>query len=164
LTLQGAYDLALLRYQDAIFGDAPEWWSPERAEGLKVLWEIEQGAEVPTPSPSEPDPAEYDHLAAYARFRILLLYLLQGWESDAETVYTTLVGVYPEGAAGAVFAAMATEFWVAYQDTGSIGEACAEAIAVAEAHPEVLFYLGAVHHGGQSRIYMPGDVCPFGGS
>jgi hypothetical protein len=161
-TLQGDYEGALLSYQLAVFGDAPEWWSPERAEELHALWEISNDGDAPTPTPSEPDPAEYGFLAAYARFRIFVLYLLNGWESDAEIVYTTLVEVYPEGEAGFVFAEAATAFWEEYQETNGIGAGCAQAVAVVEENPDVLFYLGAEHHGQQSRIYTPVDVCPFG--
>ncbi|HUF39301.1 MAG TPA: hypothetical protein VMN57_12320, partial [Anaerolineales bacterium] len=160
-TLQGDYKAALLSYQLAVFGDAPEWWSPERAEELRALWGISIGGDAPTPEPAAPDPAEYGHLAAYARFRIMVLYLLQGWESDAETVFNTLTAAYPDGEDGFVFAETAAAFWEAYRDTEDIGAACARAIAFVEAHPEVLFFLGAEHHGRQSKIYAPEDVCPF---
>ncbi len=162
-TSQGDYDQALLSYQLAVFGDAPEWWSPDRAEELHALWEIQNGGEAATPTPSEPDPAEYGVLAAYARFRIFVLYLLNGWESDAEIVYTTLIETFPEGEDGSIFAETATAFWEEYQETKNIGAACARAVAVIEENPDMLFYLGAEHHGWQSRIYTPADVCPFGG-
>jgi hypothetical protein len=161
-TLQGEYEQALFSYQNAVFGDALEGWSSELAEELRAAAEAENGGETPTPAPSEPDPAEYGHLAAYARFRIMVLYLLQGWESDAETVYTTLVAVYPEGEDGFVFAETAAAFWEEYQDTKDFGAACARGVEVVEENPDVLFYLGAEHHGAQSRIYAPEDVCPFG--
>ena len=161
LTLQGYYEQALLSYQNAVFGDALEGWSPELAEQLRASAGAENGGETPTPAPSEPDPAEYGHLAAYARFRIMLLYLIQGWESDAETVYQTLIAAYPEGEDGYFFAEMAMGFWEEYQEAKDIGAACARAAAVIEENPAVLFYLGAEHHGRQSRVYAPGDVCPF---
>jgi len=160
-TLQGDYEQALLSYQNAVFGAALEGWSPELAEQLRASAGAENGGETPTPA-SEPDPAEYGHLAAYARFRIMVLYLLQGWESDAETVYQTLIAAYPEGEDGSAFAEAATAFWETYRDTQEFGAACAQAMAVVERSPAVLFYLGAEHHGRQSRVYTPGDVCPFG--
>jgi|GEM_PF-6498924 len=56
---------------------------------------------------------------------------------------------------------MATAFWEAHQNTGKMYNACAAAIAYADAHPEILVPLGSGYHGWPSHKYTPADICPF---
>lgn len=155
-SLKQEYDKALDLYQQAIFSDQLDWWSIERADHER---QIAMGnTEHPLP---DPDPNEYYYLAAYARFRILLLHLLRGYLPEAETVYDTLQEKFPAGQPGAEFAEMAAQFWNAYQNSADIGQACQQAIAYAEQHTDVLAYLGDYTHGWQSIDYEPADVCPF---
>src|SRR5205823_14407 len=114
-----------------------------------------------------PDPSEYPSLSAYARYRIMLLYVVRGDLSDAKTVYDTLQAKFPAGQVGHVHTEVATAFWNAYQASHSVAQACTQAIAYAAEHPaDVLAYLGRSDYskypfGDQSLIYRAADVCPF---
>jgi hypothetical protein len=158
--LVGNYDKALDLYQQAIFSDQLEWWSPERRENMQVLY-ASSFASDPTPTPPAPDPNEYYHLAAYARYRIMLLHVLRGYLPEAQVVYDTLQEKFPAGNVGHAYAEMATAFWTEYQSSQNFRQACAKAIAYARANSEMLIPLGSDYHGWQSRWYKPEDVCPF---
>lgn len=159
--LVGKYDEALDLYQQAIFSDQLDWWSGERK-----LYEAQtfssENLIKPTPLPSLlPNPNEYFYLAAYARFRILLIHLLRGYLSDAEIVYNTLQEKFPAGQPGTEFAEMAALFWNEYQTSSDIGLSCAAAIQYISNYPDILTtYLGDYYHGLQSPTYTPPDVCP----
>lgn len=159
--LAGEYVQALDLYQQAIFSDQLDWWSLDRYRYELNTYGTE-GVTRPTPKPSLlPDPLEYPHLAAYARFRILLLHLLRGYLPEAQTVYDTLQVKFPVGQPGHAFAETAQAFWEDYQASQDIGQACGKAVDYAAAHEDILAYLGSYYHGWQSRIYKPEDVCPF---
>jgi hypothetical protein len=156
--LAGEYDRAIDLYRQAIFDDQLDWWSADRE-----MYEIQQVAfETPVPWPTPiPDPAEYYYLAAYSRFRILVLHVLRGFTSDAKIVYDTLQAKFPDGEAGYEFVEMAALFWDEYQGSSDVGAACGKAIEYAAAHPDILPYLGSHYHGDQDHTYVPDDVCPF---
>jgi len=158
----GEYDQALSLYQQAISSSKLLGWSQD----WKIYEQELTLASTPQPTPL-PDPAEYTNLAAYARFRILLLHIVQGNVSDAETVYDTLQQEYPGGQTGHAYAEMAAAFWNEYQKEQNMGQACAKAIEYATGHPaETLSYLGdgeyaVADYGDQSLEYKPEDLCPF---
>ena len=114
-----------------------------------------------TPAPGISDPSEYPRLAAYAYYRIMLLHLVQGYESDANTVYNTLQEKFGSDQYGYPYVDMASAFWEAYQSTHKMYDGCAAAIQYAAEHPEILIPLGSDYHGAQSHTYVPEDVCPF---
>jgi len=157
----GNYIAALSFYQAAIFDDRLEGWSPERREYELRALEFQY---VPTPTvyptPS-PDITEYPRLAAYAYYRIMLLHIVQGHESDASTVYKTLQRKFESDPYGHPYYEMATEFWNSYQSTQKVYDGCAAAIQYAVEHPAILIPLGSEYHGGYSHTYVPADVCPF---
>jgi hypothetical protein len=156
----GDFDSALALYQDVIFSDELDWWSPDRQSHRIVSIFADLIGEDAVPEPVY-EPAEYFHLAAYARFRIMVLHLLQGDESAAGVNYRSLQDGYPIGQHGRGFAELATEFWNEYQLSGSITAACEAAVQFAASKPEMLDYLGGSHHGWQMKNYEPLDVCPF---
>jgi hypothetical protein len=180
-SLSKEYDRALALYQEAIFSDKLEWWSAEREHFYQnVLWSVEDQAyylhlwelsysKVPTPIPPQPDPDEYPNLAAYARYRIMLLHIVQGHPSDAKTVYDTLQKKFPQGSAGSMYAALAKTFWETYQTSQNIGTSCAQAIHYARQNSAILRkYIGDnlddagdLFHGLQSIQYKAEDICPF---
>ncbi len=158
----GKYDQALSLYQQAIFSDVLQGWS-QAQRNYEQEFDL-----IPTPrSTPIPDPAEYANHAAYARFRVLLLHVVQGYLPEAETVYSTLQEQYPEGRIGHAYAEMAAAFWNEYQKERNIGQACAKAVDYAIEHPtETLSYLGngeyaIMYFGDQSLEYKPEDLCPF---
>ncbi len=107
------------------------------------------------------DITEYPRLAAYAYYRIMLLHLVQGYESDATVVYTTLGEKFGSDPYARPYVEMASAFWEAYQSTQRMYDGCAAAIQYAAEHPEILIPLGSDYHGAQSHTYVPADVCPF---
>ena len=165
-TLRGDYKKALGYYKQAVVNNQLKWWTPERRA-------YEQAANsfpvdvTPTPLPLPmPDPAERPHLAAYAQYRIMLLYIQQDMQTEAQTAYDTLQKNFSAGKAGDVYAEMATAFWMEYQSTSDIAQACNRAIDYATAYQtEALLYLGNTveshYHGWQSLDYQPRDLCPF---
>lgn len=156
-SLAGEYDRAIDLYQAAIFNDQLGWWSPERK-----AYETNRAHPGGTPQPlPAPDPREYPYLAAYSRFRLLLIHTLRGHTPEAQVVYDTLQSKFPAGQPGNEFAVMARLFLDEFGASADIGRACAKAVDYASVHPNILSYLGDSDHGWQSPTYTPGDVCPF---
>ena len=160
--MYGDFDIALTYYQEAIFSDQLEWWSRERRDFEVKLFNDSYKPVTPTPLPYPPeDKTEYPRLAAYAYYRIMLLHLVQGHETDATTVYNTLQQKFGSDQYGRPYVEMATAFWNAYQSTHKMYDGCAAAIQYAAEHPDILIPLGSDYHGAQSHIYVSEDVCPF---
>jgi hypothetical protein len=165
-SLAGNFNKAVTLYQDAIFSDKLDWWSSERNQ-----YEVNCFNAKPNcpgfPTPPSPDPKEYYNLAAYARFRIMVIYILRGWISDAETIYNELQKQFPPGQTGNAYAEMASQFWNEYQASGNMKKACNKAIDYAKSNPaDILSYLGnsdyaLAYYGEQSLSYTAEDVCPF---
>lgn len=161
LALLGEYDRALDMYQQVIFSDKLEWWSPERHKFLQDEWMAQFSRDSPTPVPPTPDTHEYYYLAAYARYRIMLLDIVRGWLPEAKVVYDTLQEKFPTTQVGHEYAEMAKAFWANYQSAQNIENACSQAIAYATQNSGILTYLGSDYHGWQSKDYKPEDTCPF---
>jgi len=157
---QKEYDKALSLYQEAIFSDKLQGYSPEIHDNLRAQWDAKYRT-TPTPTPYPIALDEYPKLAAYAYYRIMLLHLVQGHEPDATTVYNTLQQKFGNDQYGHLYVEMATAFWNVYQSTHKMYASCAAAIDYAVKHPEILTPLGSDYHGSQSHIYVPADVCPF---
>jgi hypothetical protein len=160
LVLLGQYDAARALYQDAIFSDKLKWWSP----ALKGYWEaafFDRTFGTPSPPVPSPDPSEYSLLAAYARFRILQVFALNGWIQDGEVLLTGIQKTVPQGTPGAVFAEAARVFWEQYRASLDVSAACEPAISHIAQTPGVLNALGSADHGLQSHRYRPTDTCPF---
>lgn len=163
LALLGEYEKALDLYQAVISDTRLSAWAPENYQE-----QIEtEGQRTPTPTPIPLIQEEYDHLAAYAYYRILLLHVIQGDLASAQHVYETLQEKFPKGEAGYLYVEMAKAFWEEYRSSGSTREACAPAIRYAEDHQSDIFaHLGNsgldyYSHGVQSHYYLPWDLCPF---
>ncbi|MEW6285386.1 MAG: hypothetical protein AB1509_04090 [Chloroflexota bacterium] len=159
-TSQQEYDKALRLYQEAIFSDKLKGYSPEIRDNLRAQWDASYGTD-PTPTPYPISLDEYPKLAAYAYYRILLLHLVQGQDTEASTTYNTLQQKFGDDPYGHPYVDMATAFWEAYQSSHKMYDGCAAAIQYAAEHPEILTPLGSDYHGSQARIYKPEDVCPF---
>ncbi len=155
------YDLAIKLYQSAIFSAKLDWWSKERQRFLDDTFS-QQYEPTPTKYPTPiADLAEYPRLAAYAYYRIVLIHLVQGQESEATTTYNTLQQTFGDDPYAHPYIEMASAFWEAYQSTHKMYDGCAAAIQYAVEHPKILIPLGSDYHGAQSHIYVPADVCPF---
>lgn len=155
-TNQGNFTQARLSYEEAIQSSSLNWWSKERFETNR-----DAILNSSTPPVLIPGPAEYPSLASYAYYRIILLQLVQGQESEAASTYQTLQQTFGSDSYGSPYVEMATVFWDAYQSTHKMYDGCASAIQYAVEHPELLTPLGSDYHGSQSHKYVPADVCPF---
>lgn len=159
-TLQKEYERALSLYQNAIFSDKLNEWSPEMHAYETGILESHRRHQ-PTPTSPAADDTEYFRLAAYAYYRIMLLHVVRSYESDAGTVYNTLQQKFPDGNIGHPYVEMASTFWNEYQSSRNMTKSCGKAIQYAAEHPEILIPLGSNYHGAQSKIYKPEDICPF---
>ncbi len=110
-------DRALDAYQDVLF-EANLLESDQYSPQLAYCSEL--GSLV--------DPAltenEWDRLAAYARWRILLINALQGAPDAMQVVYETLQEKFPEGNPGHAYTVIASAFWETYQTAQDIQTAC----------------------------------------
>jgi hypothetical protein len=160
--LYGNYEIALNHYQDAISDSSLEWWTEERKDYEVKLFYDSYNPTPPTPLPYPlENPAEYPSLVSYAYYRIMLLQLLQGQETEANQTYQTLQNNFGNDIYAKPYIEMATEFLEAYQFNKNMYDGCAAAIQYAVVHPEILIPLGSDYHGSQAKIYKPEDVCPF---
>ncbi len=171
--LSEEYDKAISLYQDAIFSDGLAWWSRERQE-----YEIEitlynalsrMGANMIaptiTPPPPKPTPikdeAEYPRLAAYAYYRMALIYIVKDEVDNARNQLAIMQEKFTKNNPGYPYLELATAFFDSYQGTNNMTSACGEAIRYASEHPDILLPLGSDYHGAQGLEYKPEDVCPF---
>lgn len=99
-TRAGDYEAALAFYQQAIFD-----------EQLEDDW-------------PDDNPLDRNIIEAYARYRILLLRIIQGHLEAAETVFENLLMKFPEGTVGYDYAALATVFWDEYLRDDNFESAC----------------------------------------
>lgn len=157
-TVRGDYDSALKSYQAAIFDDKLKSWTQEVWRDISQNQDA-QNLSYPDVNKMPFNQDEYDQLSAYARYRIMIIHLKQGWESDAKTVYDTLIEKYPQENSGYPYAELATEFWNEFQSSHDLILSCDKAIAYAIGHEEILEPLGS--HGLFDAFYEPEDVCPF---
>jgi hypothetical protein len=169
-TRRGNLDAALADYRAAAFSSSLRSWS--WSEWMQIVERIDvqkYGMIYPNAKAMPFDPIEYAQLTAYARYRIMLLYVLHGWDKDAGTVYESLQKKFPPNSPGRPYVELATTFWNQYQGSHDIKLACDKAVDYAKAHPEILSPLGncdvgkffCEDHGLQSLRYEPESVCPF---
>jgi hypothetical protein len=116
------------------------------------------------PKPTR-DPNERPILSAYAYFKSMIVHLLFGDTTKAETTHQNLLATYPSGTLGYPITEMATSFWGEYQSTQDIAKACAQSIAYIKTQKDVLIYLTGGYNGfvdqGIDYERDPGEVCPF---
>ena len=160
LSIMGEWEEARKQYQNAIISDQLE--SLSELSSAQQSWECYQSGPFPELSVELDDTDDRLFLAAYSRFRLMLLDLLSGREGDAQATYEKLAAWYPPGNDGFIITEMAEGFWQVYQSTGELELACARAVEFASEHEEeILPKLGSWRHGYQSHTYVPADVCPF---
>lgn len=149
----GDYAQALAFYQQAI--------SDERLLGWSVgqLWPDDMYNGSPTPTP---DPYERSRLSAYAHYRIILLYVVQGKLKEAQRTYDTLQSEFPNDIDGHQYAELGKAFWDEYQASLSIPSACAKVIKYARMHAdEVLMLLDHRFYGYANDGFSAEGTCPF---
>jgi hypothetical protein len=157
--LDREYDQALALYQRVIFDNRLEWWTNARKD---YIYSCNDYSNPPSTTPPSPDPNEYQYQAAYARFRIMVLHLMHGYQSDAQVVYQTLLKKFPDGTPGSVYADMAQAFWGEYQTSHSLVQACGKSQDVASHRlDEATRYL-LDNYGYDGTVnYTLQQLCPF---
>ncbi len=101
-------------------------------------------------------------LAAYARFRMLVLHAHAGHQAIAQATYAELHQAVDSDPALLPYFEMATAFWEAYQKSGWEA-ACQAAREYAQTHADaVLTPLGPQVYGTNNRAYTPENICATG--
>jgi hypothetical protein len=163
LSLMGKYQQALNLYLEAISSHTLAAWILDQYHS-QFRAEI-SGTPTPTLIPFNQE--EYNNLAAYALYRIMLLHVMQFETDTAETAYNDLIKNYPVGQTGHLYAELAAQFWENYSILHRIGEGCSAAIRFADDHKDDIYtYLGNVDgsantYGYWSHYYTSWDLCPF---
>jgi len=124
---------------------------------------------------------EYQYLSAFARYRLMLAYVLKNSIDQAQATHDELIAQYgppappppPEGEAtatptpyagqlpGVEFANMADLFWQNFALNRDVSRGCSLVINYARSDTKMLNVLNSF--GYANRQYRPEDMCPFGG-
>jgi len=104
---------------------------------------------------------ERANLSAYALFRQVLTQLQLADSSTAQAAYLALQDAYPPASPGGAYGLLGQAFWTAYQASGSIGLACAQAQAFAQANQATV--LQPLDFGYANPTYSATDICPATG-
>jgi len=165
-TLAGDYDNALGFYQRTINDKKLQWFTQDRKQYDFWIYHSNYfaGLKEPTPTASPAlaqDPNEYPSLAAYAYYRIMLLYIPQNDMANAEANFVALQNEFPSGSPGNYFTQVASVFWQEYQSAGSTKNSCNKVVEYIQEHPLPTGYLGDWDHGVHSIRYTPEAICPF---
>jgi hypothetical protein len=163
-TFHGDYDRALISYQQAIDDKGLEWFTLDRKRFDFWMYHSQVYSFEPTPTASPsltPDPNEYPILAAYAYYRIMLVYVLQHDTLGAESILNTLQKDFPEENPGNYFTQVASVFWQEYQLSMNVQSSCQKVIDYAQQHSLPTKYLGDWDHGAHSIHYTPEAICPL---
>jgi hypothetical protein len=145
---RGNLEEALTIYRQSLNDEELKGWNSDRLSSIFV-----------TPMPD--DPAERPRLAAYAEFRMLLVYAVQGQQPDAQSLFDAMVGEHLQGSPGYPYVQIATRFHDALEAAGSVESACAAAREFAQANGEaILTPLGSQFYGFLYEGYTPESICP----
>jgi hypothetical protein len=107
------------------------------------------------------DPAEERTLlTAFARWRLVLVYLLTGDTDTAQSAYDRLQADHPIETTGHDVSAMAQVFWTAYLIEDSIAVGCAEVVARAASETAVQDFFNWTY-GYANPYWEPLNLCPF---
>lgn len=140
----GDADGAITRYQRVLGNPNPQTWSVMTPEGELI---------------SSAD--EIRALQAYARYRMMLAYIISGDRASAQAMYDNLIAGYAPEVNGAQFATMATLFWDNYTATGSVSSACTAVTDSTTQNPNTFWILN--QYGYENHNYQPAELCVMGG-
>ena len=163
-TLSGDYDKALGFYQQSINSKRLEWFTQERKWHDFWIYNSRYFSPEPAPTASPTmiqDPNEYPTLAAYAYYRIMLLYVLEKDFMNVESTFNKIQNEFPPESPGNYFAKVASVFWQDYQSSMNIQNSCSKVVEYAQERPLPTEYLGDWDHGVHSIRYTPEVICPF---
>ncbi len=154
------YDAALSLYEQAINDEALASWDEEEWRRLVFFPDDDLGQPDPYLIPY--NEKEYQQLLSYARYRMMLVYILQGKLDGAKNIHEELLNYVKDAPAGSSYARLATIFLDEYLVSSNIEKACSFAVAYTEEHPEMLYPLGNTDetwYGLLVRSYYPEDIC-----
>jgi hypothetical protein len=131
--LDGSYATALQLYDQVIHDDSlQDWVDP---------------------------PSERANLSAYAMFREVVTRLQLGDTAAAQAAYQDLRNTYPPASLGGAYGLLGQAFWTAYQSSNSLGIACGQAQAFAQANETTI--LQPLYFGYANPEYTAADICPI---
>jgi hypothetical protein len=136
----GDYTAAVAAYERVIGDDALQEWGA-------ISGVVDPGV-------------ERAQLTAFARWRLVLVYLRAGDPASAQAAYDRLQAEYPHGAAGHDVAALAGVFWEAYGADGSVTDGCVALVAAAKENTSVYDFFNA-SYGYANPRWEAVDLCPF---
>lgn len=131
------------------YARAIDWYGRVITDDALKDWHAEIGYRTQT------DRAE---LTAYARFRLLLIGVVQG-QANARDQLDQLTAQFPEGSPAHDTQQMAQTFWDKYQATQDIKAACVAANDYANEQYQIFEDLNLF--GYANRFYTPDDMCPI---
>jgi hypothetical protein len=158
-TSSGDFETAREMYLQVIHDDELLPWSRELSYQFAERY-ISGFRRMPTPTDLPPDSTERAQLRAYARYRLVVLYALEGMAEEARAAYLELQEESPRTSAGYPYAELASAFWDEFETSSNALIACERAIEYASANASILEPLGSDYHGWQDRRYTPADICP----
>lgn len=155
------YGAALSFYEQAINDESLASWDEEEWRRL-VFLPNDDDLSQPDPHLIPYNEKEYQQLSSYARYRMMLVYILQGKLEDAKNIHQELLNYVEDAPAGRPYADLATRFLGEYLESSNTDIACSLVVDYAEEHPEILYPLGNTDetwYGFWSRYYSPEDIC-----
>lgn len=138
---QGNYQAALALYKQATEDDRLDWWSNDRRAYLGEMYAFGQSDSFATPP--TPDPSERPVLAAYSRFRTILIHSITGDSPKAEQAHRELRrSSTSRNDLVQAIVEMGDAFWAEYSTSGELRLACTRATeSIAPVAATVLTYV-----------------------
>jgi tetratricopeptide (TPR) repeat protein len=152
------YDEALTMYDEVINNTNLKPWSEEYMAYLKDVFFSVDPDSIAKPVMTLD---EYQQLSAYARYRIMMIQLAQGKQSEAFNTYQLLDQIYTEDNPGYAHAEIGRRYWHAVEEGQDLVEACQVVIEYMQENPDLLDILGDYQHGQQTHYYGYKDICPL---
>ena len=155
------YEMASRYYERVISDDTLLPWSDAMYSYI-LDWSELMYTNLPTPTAPAPDPRERVNLAAYARYRLVLIAVTLGDNAEAEDVIQAMRTLYADGQEGHPFVELAEVFWERTQASSDAHSACIDTVAFFEENRrDLATFLPGPLEGGAHGEYEAGIACPF---
>jgi hypothetical protein len=110
------------------------------------------------------DPDEAYKIVAYARLRLLELYVFLGRQDEAKIVWEFIRTHFSEATAGYAYAALAKVFWDSYSSDGDIEAACTQVREMTHENTEEVYLWMVLLYGSENYSFylsLKKSICPF---